>query len=173
MKKSLISAVMAVILLFCSCSFNAPVDETPEPPVSELSEKAMLYFASEDSMYLIPEEREIKYETREELFAGVVNGVIEGPVTENLFPVLNPASKIKGVSVKDGIYEVTLDESFVSLNTGGSTKEFMALYSIVNTLCELEDGSSVRFLNADGTALEEFGSYVTDQPLTKDTSLAE
>ena len=49
----------------------------------------------------------------------------------------------------------------------------MALYSITNTLCELEFADSVRFLNADGSPLEEFGSYAIDLPLTKDTSIAD
>lgn len=173
MKKNAFFIILTVILIFCSCNQVITAPEVPEVPVSsELNtKKAMLYFSSEDSMYLIPEQREITYKTEEEFVLRIIDGLIEGPVSKSLFPVLNKDTEIKKVEVKDRVYEITVGENFVSLNTGGSTKEFMALYSITNTLCELEFGDSVRFLNTDGSLLEEFGSFVIDLPLTKDTSI--
>ncbi len=175
MKKYALLLVITAMFLFCSCGVVAIPVETPIKPIEEktVSEKVMIYFASADSMYLIPEEREITYKTDDEFVMKIIDALIEGPVSQNLYPVLSKDSAVKKVEVKERVYEITLDESFVSLNTGGSTKEFMALYSITNTLCELEFADSVRFLNADGSLLEEFGSYAIDLPLTKDTSISD
>ena len=175
MKKSLIFIIITLILLLCSCN-GGTTAEPPAPLAPENSEKeinVMVYFASEDSMYLIPEQREIIYEKEEEIPLKIIETIIEGPVTENLFPAINKETEIKEVTVKNRIAEVVVGDNFISLNAGGSTKEFMALQSITNSLVELSGIDSVRFKNPDGQIMEEFGSFALDLPLTKDTSIAD
>jgi len=188
MKKIMIPILILMVVL-CSCAAKGtnepPVDPStttsttvtePEPEIKEetkKSYKAAIYFASEDAMYLIPEEREIKYEAEDELPLKVVKCLLSGPSAQNLYPVLNKDTVINSVSVNSGVATVSVDENFISLNSGGSTKEFMALYSIVNSLCELDSIDSVKFCLSDGTPVSEFGSYIIDLPLVKDTTMAD
>ncbi len=175
MKKNFIFVLITLILLLCSCT-GGTTAEPPVPPVTENPEKTvtvMTYFASEDSMYLIPEQREVAYKFDEEIPLKIVETLIAGPASANLFPVLNKETKILSVTVKDKLADVIVGDNFISLNSGGSTKEFMALQSITNSLVELSNIDSVRFKTADGKAIEEFGSFALDLPLTKDTSIAD
>ena len=176
MKKSLIFVLITIILLLCSCTGGTTAEPPVVPPVTENPEKTvtvMTYFASEDSMYLIPEQREVAYKFDEEIPLKIVETLIAGPASSNLFPVLNKATKVLSVTVKDKVADVIVGDNFISLNSGGSTKEFMALQSIANSLTELSDIDSVRFKTADGKPIEEFGSFALDLPLTKDTSIAD
>ena len=177
-KRTLIPALLILLVLFCSCGGKAPAEE-PSTPVSnpEITEpskmKSMVYFASEDSMYLIPEEREIEYLKEEEIPMKLISLLIEGPVTENLHPAINKSTEIKDIKIEHNTAKVTVGDNFIPLNTGGSTKEFMALYSITDTLCELEEVKEVSFFNSDGTPIEEFGSYIIDLPLIKDITIGD
>ena len=182
MKKILIPALILMVVLCACAAKNIPVEPTEpvdtnitnEPVVeSKKTYKATLYFASEDAMYLIPEEREIKYEEESALPLTIINLLKDGPNSANLYPVLNKDSGFKSVTVDNGVAIVSLDENFISLNSGGVTKEFMALYSVVNSLCEFENIDSVRFADHNGNIIEEFGGYIIDLPLTKDTTLAD
>ena len=175
-KKFIIPMLLAALMLLCSCG-EKPAVEEPVAPVSgtEVTEvkklKSMVYFVSEDSIYLIPEEREIEYTNEEEIPMKLISVLIEGPVTESLHPALNKSTVIKEIKTENNTAMVTVGDNFVSLNTGGSTKEFMALYSITDTLCELDGINEVKFFDPTGTPMEEFGSYIIDLPLIKDTTL--
>lgn len=180
--KKIIFPILILVVVLCACAAKSPAVLPEEKPVSTepvITEpvkqiyKASLYFASEDAMYLIPEEREIKYENEDELPLAVLKLLTDGPVSQNLYPVLNKETIFEAVSVKNGNATVTVADNFIALNSGGSTKEFMALYSVVNTLCEFNNIDSVRFADSNGNVMEEFGSYIIDLPLTKDTTMTE
>ena len=107
--------------------------------------KVKLYFANADGDKLIAAYREKHYSTNtplerfvEELIAGP-SGQIEG-----LYPVINPETKIINILTKDGICYVNLDSSFLTVVNNVSTE--VAVYSIVNSLVELDNINKVQIL---------------------------
>ena len=74
----------------------------------------------------------------------VVERLIAGPDAENeeLYPVINPATKVLGVTVKDGTCYVNLDNGFLTQTYNVSAE--VQIYSIVNSLVELSNINKVQ-----------------------------
>lgn len=105
-----------------------------------------LYFASEDGTKLISAYRQKRYASSTPMERFVVEELIAGPSGKvaGLYPSVNPATKIVNVMTKDGICYVNLDESFLTVFNNVSTE--ISVYSIVNTLAELNNINKVQIL---------------------------
>ena len=101
-----------------------------------------LYFASENGKYLIKALRPVEYNSNISLERLVVEKLIGGPSGESLYPTVNPNTKILSVTVKDNICYLNLSEEFL-IQQSGVTPE-VAIYSVVNTLIELENVNKVQ-----------------------------
>lgn len=101
-----------------------------------------LYFASENGKYLIKVLRPVEYNSNISLERLVVEKLIGGPSGESLYPTVNPNTKILSVTVKDNICYLNLSEEFL-IQQSGVTPE-VAIYSVVNTLIELENVNKVQ-----------------------------
>ena len=108
--------------------------------------KVKLYFANADGDKLIAAYREKHYSTNTPLERFVVEELIAGPSgqIEGLYPVINPETKIINILTKDGICYVNLDSSFLTVVNNVSTE--VAVYSIVNSLVELDNINKVQIL---------------------------
>ena len=106
-----------------------------------------LYFASENGKYLIKALRPVEYNSNISLERLVVEKLIGGPTGESLYPTVNPNTKILSVTVKDNICYLNLSEEFL-IQQSGVTPE-VAIYSIVNTLIELDNVNKVQ-ISVDG-----------------------
>ena len=72
----------------------------------------------------------------------IVEKLIEGTKSRLVYPTIAPDTKLLGVSVKDDICYVNLDERFLS--TVYSLDPKVTIYSIVNSLSELSTVSRVQ-----------------------------
>ncbi len=106
--------------------------------------RVKLYFAGEDGTNLIAAFREKHYSTNTPLERFVLEELIAGPKVEGLYPSINPATKIISVMTKDGICYVNLDENFLTVQGNVSTD--ISIYSIVNSLVELNGINKVQIL---------------------------
>ena len=108
--------------------------------------KVKLYFANETGDKLIAAYREKHYSTNTPLERFVVEELIAGPSGQipELYPSINPATKIINVMTKDGICYVNLDSSFLTVVNNVSLE--VAVYSIVNSLVELSNVNKVQIL---------------------------
>lgn len=108
--------------------------------------KVKLYFASEDGSSLIAVYREKYYSTNIPLERFVVDELIAGPSghVEELYPTVNPSTKVISVMTRDGVCYVNLDESFLTVINNVSTD--LSIYSIVNSLVELSSVNKVQIL---------------------------
>ena len=68
--------------------------------------------------------------------------LVKGPDTDQAFPTVNPATKVLGVTVRDGICYVNLDETFLT-QIYTVTPE-VVIYSITNSLVELTSVNKVQ-----------------------------
>lgn len=102
-----------------------------------------LYFATEDGTGLVEESRRnVVYSSNISLEKLVVEKLIEGPVSEGAYPVVNPTTKIVSVTTKDGICYVNLSEDFLSQPY--NTSADVTVYSITNSLVELSNVNKVQ-----------------------------
>lgn len=101
-----------------------------------------LYFASENGKYLVKAIRPVEYNSNISLERLVVEKLIGGPTGESLYPTVNPNTKILSVTVKDNICYLNLSEDFLTQQSGVTPE--VAIYSVVNTLIELNNVNKVQ-----------------------------
>lgn len=178
--KKVLFLVISLIFIFNASACEKPAESpTPTPPPKTgatpepnevISQDISFYFPDEAVMYLVPEV--INVNVREsEFLESIIQTVIKGPVSEELNPAISGDVKVLSATVRDGICTIDLSSEFAKHNTGGTTKETMAIYSIVNTLCSLDSIDKVK-INIDGNENPDFGGhYSLDEPLEANMSL--
>ena len=178
--KKIISIILVVasIIMFSGCSVlqklglqKEPEDELRpvssiiigETEASKLTDKTplRLYFANEDNTKL---KLEIRYvdstdikDSTSNMATAIVNELIKGPSDERLFKRTVPAEAklLSPVSIKNKVATVDFSKEFKTKHPGGKDAEKMTIYSIVNSLTELEEIEKVRFL-IEGKEQKEF-----------------
>ena len=104
--------------------------------------KLRLYFANESGDKLIETSRKGVYSSNISMEKLIVEQLIKGPNAEGIYPTINPATKVIGVTVKDGTCYVNLDENFLKQTTEVSAE--VTIYSITNSLVELSNVNKVQ-----------------------------
>lgn len=112
-----------------------------------------LYFANEDGTGLVEENRRnVVYSSNISLEKLVVEKLVEGPMSEDAYPTVNPLTKIVSVTVKDNICYVNLSEDFLSQPYRTSAE--VTIYSITNSLVELSNVNKVQIaINGESNVL--------------------
>lgn len=104
--------------------------------------KLRLYFADESGTKLIEAVRPKIYNSNISMEKLVVEELIQGPNNSEIYPTINPNTKVINVTVKDGICYVNLDENFLVQPYNVSNE--VAIFSIVNSLVELPNVNKVQ-----------------------------
>lgn len=177
MKKILLVLVSAMMLtIFSGCQKSGDINKPETPDIPQKQEEKMVnqevsfYYPDDAVMYLCPET--LLVSTREtEFLEAIVHTLINGPVDPELNPSISGDVNVFSATVKDEICTVDLSEEFAKHNTGGSTKETMAVYSIVNTLCGIDGIEKVK-INIEGNENPDFGGHFDlSEPLEPDFSI--
>lgn len=146
---------------------------------SKLTDKTplRLYFANADNTKL---KLEIRYVDTAEakkndstLASAVINELIKGPSDDKAFARTIPAETklISPVQIENGIATVNLSKEFKTKHPGGKDAERMTIYSIVNSLTEIEGIEKVKFM-IEGKAQKEFmGNFKFDALFPRSTQL--
>ena len=107
-----------------------------------------LYFADKTGEKLIPVLRNVVYHSNVSLERLVMEQLIPGPYTEDALATVNPALKILSVTLQDEICYVDVSEEILTPPAGIDAQA--ALYSVVNSLCEIRGVEQVHFyVNGD------------------------
>ena len=107
-----------------------------------------LYFADDSGEKLIPVLRNVVYNSNVSLERLVMEQLIPGPYTEDAHATVNPALKILSVTLQDEICYVDVSEEILVPPPGIGAQA--ALYSVVNSLCEIKGVEQVHFyVNGD------------------------
>lgn len=103
-----------------------------------------LYFTNEEGNGLIAVNRTLVYNTNLSLERLVAEQLVLGPtsMTKNVYPTLNPGTKVLSVTINDGICYVNLDETFLTQLNNASAE--VVIYSVVNSLIELPSVNKVQ-----------------------------
>lgn len=110
--------------------------------------RLILYFTDESGTKLVEANRSVVYNTNISMEKLVVEQLIKGPNNEEIYPTINPETKVNSVTVKDGICYVNLNESFLTQMTNVTSE--VTIYSITNSLVELSNVNKVQIsINGD------------------------
>ena len=145
---SIISIIAILIILNFSTEVVENVEnETVIEPEEEISEEQMrqtsviLYFEDKESMQLVTEEK--KADAKDLIdnpYLYIVNLLILGPEDKNLQSPIPEGTKVNKAEINKDCVTVDLSKEF--LNSSGTN----AIYAIVNSLTELKEVNSVKFL---------------------------
>lgn len=180
-KKGCLICVVLVVVIALICAYfvgqkNKVNPSEIENPISSeqdlIEHEAVLYFASNSVNKLASEKRTVFYENKEDVYEAVIEALIKGPETDKCSVSINRDTIVNSVKVNDKVATVDFTSSFTKYNTGGSTKELLCLYSVVNTLCEFPEIDEV-LITVDGKLISTFGQFDMSEPYTADTGLIE
>lgn len=139
------------------------VEYTPQEEIKdEQMRKTMvnLYFYNNEKGELEKEARIIDVaELIENPYSKLVELLIEGPKNENLNNLMPTDLKVNNAEIMNGCVTLNLSIEFLNYTEDQDLKHKM-IYSIVNTLTELTEVDSVRFL-INGKPNEEFNEEYT------------
>lgn len=166
----LISVILAFLVSACGCVNNAPVAPTDAAKVTKKT--VNIYFPDENVMYFKAEERVIEGADDIDYAEAIIKEILKGPVSEKLNPAIRGDVKVLSIAIdENGLCTLDLSKEFETYNTGGSAMESMAIYSVVNSLCELDSIEKVK-INIDGEENAEYGGhFLLDEPFEPDKNL--
>jgi len=104
----------------------------------------ILYFANSKGDKLVKENFSVAYSRNVSIERAIVEQLIKGPDITTDGVTLPANLKLLNISVKDGICYVNLDSEFLTQIVNVSSS--IPIYSIVNSLCELDNIDKVQFL---------------------------
>ena len=101
-----------------------------------------LYFTDANGTLLYPEKRSVMHNVNTSVERVIIEELISGPEQPGLMPTLNSDIKILNVSVNENVCYVNFDAAF--LNNSLEVRDYIPIYSIVNSLSELSNVNRVQ-----------------------------
>ena len=152
------------------------IDENPPPAHTENTKHAMnvkIYYPDDSGLKLVEVEREIVIDDATDKYIAAVETLREDPPEENLTRIFPSNAAIRSIAVNDGMATVDFDGKILKSFVGGSTGEEFLIGSIVNTLTNFPEITSVKFL-VDGQEIETLSGHMDlSIPLERMSSLTE
>lgn len=136
------------------------------------SKEITLYFANKNGK-LEKEIRTIKITDTRPIESYIINELIKGPVNDNLSPTLSQDTELISVETAKNTCHITF-KNFIDANLSNpeSNESKLAVYSVVNSLVELDGVNSVRFL-FEGKTEEPVGSFKFNEDFKKNKEIIE
>lgn len=137
-----------------------------EDKKEEIKKDVSLYFTSDNITTLTAEKRAVT-SASVDIYKKAMEELIKGPSSKDLYATVHPETKINSVSLSGKTAVADFSDSLITYNTGGSTREYLCLYSIVNTLCSFDEIDEV-IITIDGKSISTFGQFDMTAPHTMD-----
>lgn len=116
------------------------------------------------------ETRELTLTEDDDLYVTIGEELMKGPVDPDLQTFLPEEETLLGVWMDDGVCFVNFSEEFLAQAPEEAVNQNLLLYSVVDTLGNLESVAAVQLL-VEGERLPEFGGAETNLPLEPDFGL--
>ena len=174
MKKFFVFSLMLILILSltgCSLAQNKTPDKDPaiDPKPSQEKVTFTLYFGDNQAMYLKGEERAVtKSGNLAEL---MVNELIKGPGAKDSVATIPRETKLLSLEITGGVAYANFSKEIKTNHWGGSAGEMMTVFSIVNTLTQLQEINKVQFLIEGEKQEAIWGHYYTLEPIEPDPNL--
>ncbi|MCL6558486.1 MAG: GerMN domain-containing protein [Firmicutes bacterium] len=142
------------------------------PPEQKLNVAVYYLKSTTNDSYLVREVHQVPY-TREVAKAALEELIKGTPVTQGAARVLPPATRIRGITIRDGFATVDFSGEVLQANVGAAG-EALGIQSIVNTLTEFPNIRKVSFM-VDGKINERTKDWwghvgLYTQPFSRDVS---
>lgn len=131
------------------------IDSTGENTEFYQEAKVSVYFANETGDALLPSYLKVTYDGTVSTERLILQALLEGPVAENMQPVIPKGTVLNKVVIRDGICYVDFNDKFMEKREGISPE--VTIYSVVNSLTELSNVYKVQFL-INGTTKQNYGT---------------
>ncbi len=151
-------------------SSNEEDSDSDQPEAGPAS--VTLYFSDSQAEYLLSETRDIS--TSHQIARTVVEELISGPVEGNHYAAIPEQMLVTDFFIENGQATVDFGQAMNALYPRGRAAEMMFVYSIVNTLTELSNIDSVRFLaggevpNINGSSYDFSRSFERYEDIIKE-----
>ena len=129
-----------------------------------------LYFGDTMGEGLVSERRNVEIPSSGTVEKAIVDELIKGPQTEGNISVIPQGVKVLSVETKNRVCFVNLSKEFIDKVSGGSSGEILTVYSIVNSLTELDTVSSVQLL-IEGEKKDTLSHIAINEPIVRDKSV--
>ncbi len=126
-----------------------------------------LYFADQSGTFLLLDSRNTVRMEAEDEARFIVEELILGPEKSEMYPVLPNGIKLRSVSIDNGICTVDYSYDFLEMLPQNAREERIAIYSVVNSLTELDDIDWVQF-TVNGQRLGYYLYYDLSAPIERD-----
>lgn len=130
-----------------------------------------LYFANKQGDKLIKESVSVRYNSNMSKEKLIVEQLIKGPSSDNSQQVIPAETKVLGVSIKDYICYVNLDDGFLN-NTYVIDPE-LTVYAIVNSIVDGGSSSKVQISVNGKSDIIYMGKVDLSKPLSRNPELVE
>ncbi len=142
---------IGVYLFIVNSEEELPVNEIqPEEEISDEQMRqtiATVYYQNKETKELTAEGRLVDVKTLfTDPYATLVNLLIAGPKNESLKSTIPVDTKILKIELKGDIVYIDFSSEFIDNHEGGLEAENATVYSIVNTLTELNEVNGVKIL---------------------------
>lgn len=129
-----------------------------------------LYFPRAMGKGLGLETRELTLTEDDDLYVTIAGTLLKGPTDPDLQTFLPGEDVLAGVWVDNGVCYVNFSSEFLDQAPEGEAEQNLLLYSVVDTLGNLDSITAVQLL-VEGERLPEFGGAETNLPLEPDFGL--
>lgn len=130
-----------------------------------------LYFANQQGDKLIKESVSVRYNSNTLKEKLIVEQLIKGPASGGSQQVIPAETKVLGISIKDHICYVNLDEGFLN-NTYVIDPE-LTVYAIVNSIVEGGSTSKVQISVNGKSDIQYMGKVDLSKPLSRNLEIVE
>jgi len=132
--------------------------------------KQIRLFFAHSSGTLMEERRDITIDDDRELAYYVMEELLSGPASDELYSAIPEGSRLLSLIVEGRTCIVDLSHEFIDNKPQSEPEEELAIYSIVNSLTALTTIDRVQFL-VEGKRLEQYYSIEIFNPITSDTDI--
>ncbi len=132
-------------------------------------EKIVLYFANKQK-FLEEEDRNIEAKQNKSLEKQILEELIKGPSVDTHIKTIPTETKIRNIKTEDKICYLDLSSEFIEKRDLNAEIDILCIYSIVNSLTELNTVNKVQFL-IDGEKINNYGNIDISKPLGRNISI--
>ena len=134
--------------------------------VEESSKTFTLYFPDINSRYLLAETKNATLSHNETEAAFVMRKLQEGPDNNQMQSLLPDETRIRSVTVADGMCTVDFTRAFLDNRPDDVMTDFLILYGITDSLTDLEEIDAVQFF-VEGDQVSSYGVFDLSHPLQR------
>ena len=138
----------------------------------EEAQDLRIYFGLKGKDLLTSELRRVRKRTMLTAQAKqIVETLLEGPITGTMYQLLPKGTTLRGLFFDSGTFIVDLSKEIEELASMGISEQILGIYSIVNSLTELDPRAKVKFLVNGTEPVGETGHLDLSMNLTRMESL--